>query len=96
MRRVLDSSTRGMLRDRLNIPPEKALKFLYVYRNKPVIEETHESEGFIRKGKDTAMPGDLVDGNVITTFTEQAPLVLDLLEYRACVRTLAHARWAAS
>ncbi|KAL3194000.1 hypothetical protein MRX96_001915 [Rhipicephalus microplus] len=51
MRRVLDSSTRGMLRDRLNIPPEKALKFLYVYRNKPVIEETHESEGFIRKGK---------------------------------------------
>lgn len=51
MRRVFDSSTRGMLRDLLNLPPEKALKTLDVYRDKPVVVETHESEGFIRKGK---------------------------------------------
>ncbi|KAL1485190.1 hypothetical protein MTO96_032108 [Rhipicephalus appendiculatus] len=50
MRRVFDSSTRGVLRDLLNLPPEKALKSLDVYRDKPIVVETHESEGFIRKG----------------------------------------------
>lgn len=34
------------------------------------------------------MPGDPVDGNVMTTFAEQARLVSDLLEYRICVKNI--------
>lgn len=50
MRRVFGSSTRGVLKDLLDLPPEKALRSLDVYRNTKIIVETHESEIFIRKG----------------------------------------------
>ncbi|XP_049526867.1 sulfotransferase 1C2-like [Dermacentor silvarum] len=50
MRRVFDSSAGGLLKNMLNLPPEKALKSLDVYRDMDIMVDTHESLRSVRKG----------------------------------------------
>uniref|UniRef100_A0A131YJ56 Sulfotransferase n=1 Tax=Rhipicephalus appendiculatus TaxID=34631 RepID=A0A131YJ56_RHIAP len=50
MKCVFNDSVPNMIRDLLNLPPEKALKSVEAYRNLDLPREMHESEGFIRKG----------------------------------------------